>query len=320
MEAFDFIIVGAGSAGCVLADRLSADGRHSVLLLEFGGSDRSIYIQMPSALSIPMNIARNTTGCTRRSRSRISTAGGCTRRAARCSAARRRSTAWCGCAATRSISTAGRRMARRAGVSATCCRISSAPTRMPKAIRNTAAPAARCTTRYGSLANPLHRAWLEAARQAGYPATPDYNGFQQEGFGRMGMSVHRGRRWSAANAYLRPAMRRPNLHVLTHALATRIAFDGRRAVGVALSPRRRRACGARAARGDPGRRPDQQPATAEALGHRAGGGAARARHRRAPRRCPASARTCRITWSSISRSPAASRSRCIRRCTRRRRR
>ncbi|MBN9511183.1 MAG: GMC family oxidoreductase N-terminal domain-containing protein, partial [Alphaproteobacteria bacterium] len=57
-------------------------------------------------------------------------------------------------------------------------------------------------------------------------------GFQQEGFGRMGMSVHRGRRWSAANAYLRPAMRRRNLRVLTHALATRVAFEGRRAVGL----------------------------------------------------------------------------------------
>ena len=57
-EIFDYVIVGAGSAGCVLADRLSADGRHSVLVLEFGGSDRSIFIQMPSALSIPMNMPR----------------------------------------------------------------------------------------------------------------------------------------------------------------------------------------------------------------------------------------------------------------------
>src|SRR3569833_1005213 len=57
-ETFDYVIVGAGSAGCVLADRLSADGGHSVLLLESGGSDRSIYIQMPTALSIPMNMPK----------------------------------------------------------------------------------------------------------------------------------------------------------------------------------------------------------------------------------------------------------------------
>ena len=57
-ENFDYVIVGAGSAGCVLADRLSADGRHRVLLLEYGGSDRSIFIQMPSALSIPMNMEK----------------------------------------------------------------------------------------------------------------------------------------------------------------------------------------------------------------------------------------------------------------------
>jgi len=69
-------------------------------------------------------------------------------------------------------------------------------------------------------------------RQAGYPLTADMNGFQQEGFGRMDMTVGEGRRCSAANAYLRPAMRRSNLAVRTHALVTRVLFEGRRAVGV----------------------------------------------------------------------------------------
>ena len=57
-ESFDYVIVGAGSAGCVLTDRLTADGAHTVLLLEYGGSDRSLYIQMPAALSIPMNMEK----------------------------------------------------------------------------------------------------------------------------------------------------------------------------------------------------------------------------------------------------------------------
>jgi choline dehydrogenase len=87
-------------------------------------------------------------------------------------------------------------------------------------------------TRYGPLDNPLNQVWLEAGRQAGYPFTQDMNGFQQEGFGRMDMTVGGGRRSSAANAYLRPALRRRSLAVRTHALATRILFEGRRAVGV----------------------------------------------------------------------------------------
>ena len=88
-------------------------------------------------------------------------------------------------------------------------------------------------TRYGALSNPLHVAWVNAAEEAGYPVTADINGFQQEGFGRLDMTVGAGRRSSAANAYLRPAMRRPNVSVRTHALASRIVFEGRRAGGVA---------------------------------------------------------------------------------------
>src|SRR5262245_24150092 len=95
--------------------------------------------------------------------------------------------------------------------------------------RGDAGPLKTC---YGRLSNPLHAAWLAAASQAGYPSTPDINGFQQEGFGRLDMTVADGRRSSAANAYLRPAMRRRNLVVRTQSLATGILFDGKRAVGV----------------------------------------------------------------------------------------
>ena len=103
--------------------------------------------------------------------------------------------------------------------------------------------------------NPLYRAFIEAARQAGYPETDDINGYQQEGFGRMDMTVHDGRRWSAARAYLRPAMRRPNLAVRTararHAQSSSRAARRRRR---AIARRRRRATSRARARGDPVRR------------------------------------------------------------------
>jgi choline dehydrogenase len=90
----------------------------------------------------------------------------------------------------------------------------------------------KVVTRKGRLDNPLHESWLAAGREAGYTYTADMNGFQQEGFARMDMTVANGRRCSTANAYLRPAMRRSNLAVRTHALATAVQFAGRRAIGV----------------------------------------------------------------------------------------
>jgi choline dehydrogenase len=84
----------------------------------------------------------------------------------------------------------------------------------------------------GACRNPLYQAFIEAGRQAGYPLTPDMNGYQQEGFAAMDMTVGDGRRWSTARAYLRPARRRRNLIVRTGALARQVRFEGARAVGV----------------------------------------------------------------------------------------
>ena len=84
----------------------------------------------------------------------------------------------------------------------------------------------------GSQENPLHTAFMAATEQAGYRLTPDYNGHRQEGFGPADMTVHKGRRWSTANAYLRPALKRGNLRLFTQILADKILFDGRRAIGV----------------------------------------------------------------------------------------
>jgi len=88
-------------------------------------------------------------------------------------------------------------------------------------------------TTYGAMTNPLYQAWIDAAAQAGYPVTGDINGAQQEGFGRMDMTVRDGARCSAAKAFLRPAMVRPNVTVITHARANRVIIEGHKAVGVA---------------------------------------------------------------------------------------
>jgi choline dehydrogenase len=230
-ETVDYVIVGAGSAGCVLADRLTEDGRDQVLLLEYGGSDRSVWIQMPSALSIPMNMPKYDWGYHTESEPQLGgrrlhtprgkVLGGSSSingmvyvRGNALDYERWESEGAAGWS-YRDVLPYFRRAESRAGGG--------------DEYRGADGPLA---TRRGLLDNPLHAAWLEAGRQAGYPFSADLNGFQQEGFGYFDMTVGEGRRCSAANAYLRPAMERTNLSVLTHALATRILFDGRRAVGV----------------------------------------------------------------------------------------
>jgi choline dehydrogenase len=231
-EAFDYVIVGAGSAGCVLADRLSADGLNTVLLLEYGGSDRSIFIQMPTALAIPMNMARfnwlyetepePNLGGRRLHTPRGKVLGG--------------SSSINGLVYVRGNPLDFDRWQEEGAAGwgyrdvLPYFRRSETRAEGGDAYRGDAGP---LQTRHGALKNPLHAAWLKAAEEAGYALTQDINGFRQEGFGRLDMTVGAGRRSSAANAYLRPAMSRANLRVRTRALATRIVFDGRRATGVA---------------------------------------------------------------------------------------
>ena len=230
-ESFDYVIVGAGSAGCVLADRLTERGADSVLLLEYGGSDRSLWIQMPSALSIPMNMARYDWGYYTEPEPHLNN---------------RRLHTPRGKVLGGSSSINGMVYVRGNPLDferwesegATGWSYHDVLPYFRRAERRAAGgneyrgSDGRLATRQGLLANPLHEAWLSAGREAGYVHTADMNGFQQEGFARMDMTVDGGRRSSAANAYLRPAMRRSNLAVRTHALATRVLFEGRRAVGV----------------------------------------------------------------------------------------
>jgi choline dehydrogenase len=231
-EVFDYIIVGAGSAGCVLASRLSEDGKHSVLVLEHGGSDRSVFIQMPSALSIPMNMPKYNWGY--HSEPEPCLDG----RRLHCPRGRALggSSSINGLVYIRGNPMDFERWQEEGadgwGYASVLPYFKRAETRDEGGTEHRGG-SGPLHTRYGPLDNPLYRTWVEAAQQAGYPATEDVNGFQQEGFGRMDMTVYRGQRWSAANAYLRPAMKRPNLTVRSHSTATRILMEGKRATGIA---------------------------------------------------------------------------------------
>jgi choline dehydrogenase len=230
-ESFDYIIVGAGSAGCALASRLTEDGRSTVLVLEYGGSDRSIFIQMPAALSIPMNSKAYNWGY----RSEPERHLGGRRIACPRGKVLGGSSSINGMVYVRGHPLDFERWEEEGAKGWGYCNVLPYFRRAERfqggadAYRGGAGPLA---TSHGRKRNPLYEAFIEAGRQAGYAVSPDLNGERQEGFGALDMTVNDGVRSSTANAYLRPAMKRGNLKVVTHALATRIAFDGRRAVAV----------------------------------------------------------------------------------------
>lgn len=231
-KRYDYIIIGAGSAGCVLANRLSEDAGTSVLVLEFGGSDRSVLIQMPSAFSLPMNtkkynwryetVAEPHLDGRRLHCPRGKVLGGSSSinglvyiRGHACDFDEWQSLGAKNWDYRHCLPYFKRAETFKFG---------------GDDYRGGAGPLA--TNNGNNMQNPLYGAWVEAGAEAGYIKTDDCNGYMQEGFGAMHMTVKDGVRWSTANAYLRPAMTRPNLTVVTHAMTRHILLDGKRAVGV----------------------------------------------------------------------------------------
>ena len=232
MNEYDYIVVGAGSAGCVLANRLSHDSGNSVLLIEAGADDRSLFIRMPTALSIPMNTPRFSWGYWGQPEPYLD--------GRRMDCARGRvlggSSAINGMVYVRGHPQDFEEWenAGAAGWSyADCLPYFKRAERWMgggDTYRGDSGPVDTCNG--NNMRNPLYKAFIDAGQEAGYGVTDDYNGYRQEGFGPMHMTVRNGERCSTDLAYLEPARRRPNLTIVTNAEVNKLSFSGMRATGV----------------------------------------------------------------------------------------
>ena len=228
---FDYVIIGSGSAGSAIAYRLAEAGQARIAVIEFGGSDAGPFIQMPAALSYPMNMplydwgyhAEAENGLNGRSlvcpRGKVIGGSSSVNGMIYVRGNPLDYDHWCEQGAAgwgyADVLPYFRRMETAHGGQAPW-RGTDGPLHITRGPRD----------------NPLHEAFVTAATQAGYAATSDYNGHRQEGFGPADMTVWRGRRWSAANAYLKPALRTGRVKLFTRTLADRILFDGPKAIGV----------------------------------------------------------------------------------------
>ena len=233
---YDYVIVGGGSAGCALANRLSADPSTRVLVLEAGRPDYrfDVFIQMPAALAFPIGSRfydwkyesepEPFMNGRRIYHARGKVLGG--------------SSSINGMIFQRGNPLDYERWAADPGMEtwsyANCLpyfrRMEDCLAAEPDdPFRGHGGPLG---LERGPATNPLFGAFFEATKQAGYPPTDDVNGYRQEGFAKFDRNIRRGRRLSAARAYLHPVMNRPNLTVTTRAFVTKILFDGQRAIGV----------------------------------------------------------------------------------------
>jgi choline dehydrogenase len=236
VEVYDYVIVGAGSAGCVLASRLSEDPDVSVLLLEAGGPDRGLMswqIHMPLAFAEPLKGTRYNWAFEsepepymdgrRIYHPRGKVLGG--------------SSSINGMAYVRGHARDYDRWGQhglRGWSYADCLPYFRKAQTHELGADDYRGGEGPLKVTHGREVGELEAAWIEAGRQAGYPITADMNGYQQEGLGPMDRTTWQGERWSAAKGYLHPAMSRPNLSVIDSTRVARVEFEGRRAVGVSF--------------------------------------------------------------------------------------
>ncbi len=229
----EYVIVGAGSAGCAMAYRLAEAGKR-VLVIEHGGTDVGPLIQMPAALSYPMNMSLYDWGYKTQPEPHLDGRSLVTPRGKVVGG----SSSINGMVYVRGHAGDYAHWAESGAAGWSYADVLPYFKRMETWHEGGQGGDADWRGKDGPLHisrgprdNPLHSAFVEAGRQAGYPVTGDYNGEQQEGFGPMEQTVHKGRRWSAANAYLKPALKRENCELI-RAFARKVVIEEGRAVGV----------------------------------------------------------------------------------------
>ncbi|RLQ87906.1 choline dehydrogenase [Notoacmeibacter ruber] len=235
----DYVIIGAGSAGSAMAYRLSENGQHSVLVLEAGGSDMGPFIQMPGALSYPMNMARYDWGY----RSEPEPHLGGRRLATPRGKVVGGSSSINGMVYVRGHAMDFDHWAESGATGWSYADVLPYYKRLENWHSGDHGGDAEWRGKDGPLhvsrgtrKNPLFHAFVEAGQQAGFEVTPDYNGKKQEGFGPMEQTVWKGRRWSTANAYLKPALKQANCGLL-RCFVRNIVLENGRATGVEIERR-----------------------------------------------------------------------------------